>query len=495
MLPTTSLWSQSLSEKANSGDMNAQYRYAQALFKKSESDTTFLGNIMRKDALKWYLKAAKQGHANAQNKLGVCYFEGKGVKQDYLQAFFWYNKSAAQNNVYALYNIGYCYENGKGVSKSLSNAFECYQKSADLGHTGAQYALALMYLQGTVVERDSIVAAQWLLSSAGGGFITPHNNLESDEKKANEKARNKLVSLSQVYNSSYYSFFMAILGCLYESEGNYAKAENAYKKAIDAKSILGTVKLGLMYFYVNANNMTLSSYMENYTESDGFGLEGWKYNKRQQAGLKEYLKTKTWNDTDNCIYWLEKAINCNVGQFTFGTMDYTVYDYLLFCYNDGIGNFKNIEKALDISYKYLTDKNLGERKHFYFPEVVLRIAAENPIFAQKTFNLYQKIYECLKTPSSSYSSEIIKIATAGLGKAYYKGFGVVKDYSDAFKYLSIAADLNDSESMRLLAACYRYGRGVQENSIKEKYWLEKAMKHSDDKAIDLYKRLSKASCK
>ena len=83
----------------------------------------------------------------------------------------------------------------------------------------------------------------------------------------------------------------------------------------------------------------------------------------------------------------------------------------------------------------------------------------------------------------------MKIASAGLGKAYYKGLGTPKDYSDAFKFLTIASDLNDSESMRLLAACYRYGRGVQINANKEKEWLDKAVKHRDDRAVELSNRL------
>jgi hypothetical protein len=48
------------------------------------------------EAVKWYRKAAEQGHAHAQNNLGAMYHKGQGVHQDYIQAYMWYNLSAAQ---------------------------------------------------------------------------------------------------------------------------------------------------------------------------------------------------------------------------------------------------------------------------------------------------------------------------------------------------------------------------------------------------------------
>jgi TPR repeat protein len=46
--------------------------------------------------VRWYQKAAKQGHAEAQYRLGVAYVYGKGVPQDYAEAVRWYRKAADQ---------------------------------------------------------------------------------------------------------------------------------------------------------------------------------------------------------------------------------------------------------------------------------------------------------------------------------------------------------------------------------------------------------------
>jgi hypothetical protein len=43
------------------------------------------------EAVRWYSKAATQGHAMAQHNLGVMYDEGKGVPQDTVTAFMWFN--------------------------------------------------------------------------------------------------------------------------------------------------------------------------------------------------------------------------------------------------------------------------------------------------------------------------------------------------------------------------------------------------------------------
>ena len=53
------------------------------------------------EAVRWYRKAAEQGHAVAQNKLGVRYARGEGVARDYAEAVRWYRKAAEQGDVEA----------------------------------------------------------------------------------------------------------------------------------------------------------------------------------------------------------------------------------------------------------------------------------------------------------------------------------------------------------------------------------------------------------
>ncbi len=62
-----------------------------------------------KEAAKWYRKAAEQGDADAQFRLGVMYHEGEGVSQDYTEAAKWSRKAAEQGDASAQINLGVMY--------------------------------------------------------------------------------------------------------------------------------------------------------------------------------------------------------------------------------------------------------------------------------------------------------------------------------------------------------------------------------------------------
>lgn len=97
------------------------------------------------EAAKWFLKAAKQGDTHAQSDLGGMYYQGRGVVQSHEQALKWTLLAAAQGDSYAQYNVGLIYETGRGVAQSYEKAIEWYQKSADQGNASAQSKLN--YLQ------------------------------------------------------------------------------------------------------------------------------------------------------------------------------------------------------------------------------------------------------------------------------------------------------------------------------------------------------------
>ena len=49
-------------------------------------------------AAKWWRKAAEAGRKDAQWYIGVCYYYGRGVDRDVVQAMVWIRTSAAQGN-------------------------------------------------------------------------------------------------------------------------------------------------------------------------------------------------------------------------------------------------------------------------------------------------------------------------------------------------------------------------------------------------------------
>lgn len=82
------------------------------------------------EALKKLHNAAERGHAAAQNVLGNCYADGKGVSQDDTETVKWYRKAAEQGHARAQYMLGLLYEFGRGVPKDLKKAEKWYIKTA-----------------------------------------------------------------------------------------------------------------------------------------------------------------------------------------------------------------------------------------------------------------------------------------------------------------------------------------------------------------------------
>ena len=94
-------------------------------------------NQGKKEAVKWYLKAAEQGLAKAQNNLGVMYAKGEGTSQDKKEAVKWYRKAAEQGYTPAQVNLGLAYYNGNATTKDNIYAHMWWNISASTGDDSA----------------------------------------------------------------------------------------------------------------------------------------------------------------------------------------------------------------------------------------------------------------------------------------------------------------------------------------------------------------------
>jgi TPR repeat protein len=108
----------------------------------NEAEKSF-PNYMENNAMQCK-QAAEQGDAEAQYALGMYYYGGVGVVQDFNQAAYWYKKVAEQGNANAQYFLGRCYENGIGVVQDYHQAVEWYRKAAAQGNFVAEEAKAAL---------------------------------------------------------------------------------------------------------------------------------------------------------------------------------------------------------------------------------------------------------------------------------------------------------------------------------------------------------------
>lgn len=91
-------------------------------------------------AFKLWLPLAEQGNVNAQFNLGLMYDDGRGVKQDDVEAVKWYRKAAEQGHANAQVILGFSYISGKGVQVNKSLAKEWFGKACDNGkQKGCEY--------------------------------------------------------------------------------------------------------------------------------------------------------------------------------------------------------------------------------------------------------------------------------------------------------------------------------------------------------------------
>ena len=96
-------------------------------------------------ALEEWMPLAKEGNSNAQFNIGLMYFKGRGVPQDYQETMRWYRLAAEQGFAQAQYNLGVMYVKGQGVPKDYKEAERWYRLAAEQGYKQAQYLLGMLY--------------------------------------------------------------------------------------------------------------------------------------------------------------------------------------------------------------------------------------------------------------------------------------------------------------------------------------------------------------
>jgi len=123
------------------------------------------------------LRFAEQGEDWAQSIVGVAYFTGSGVEQDFNLARHWFQLAADQGFAEAQYNLGLMFINGKGVTRDFLKGIHWYHEAADQGFVSAQYFLGNIYYKGKGVDQDYAQAADWWRRAAENGVVSAQGNL------------------------------------------------------------------------------------------------------------------------------------------------------------------------------------------------------------------------------------------------------------------------------------------------------------------------------
>lgn len=147
-----------LEQKAQSGDAEAQYQLGVRYHKEKKYQ----------EAVVWFEKAAKQGHARSQSNMGL-YHSSILQPQDEKKAFYWFSQSAAQGYAQAQYQLATCYEKGVGCTKDEDLALEWYMKAANQGYSLAQDLVGYWIDNGTHLTENKEEAFDWYMKAAQQG--------------------------------------------------------------------------------------------------------------------------------------------------------------------------------------------------------------------------------------------------------------------------------------------------------------------------------------
>ncbi len=150
-------------------------------------------------ALKIWRPLAAKGNPEAQNRLGMAYYRGKGVEQDDKMAIKWFRQAAQHGYAKAQINLATAYNEGRGVSRDLAEAAKWYRKAADQGNALAQNNLAVMYSKGEGVPKDAVQALMWYDLSIAGGNEAASQNRERFVRKATQEQVQEAQRLAKAW--------------------------------------------------------------------------------------------------------------------------------------------------------------------------------------------------------------------------------------------------------------------------------------------------------
>jgi len=130
----------------------------------------FMGILTLKDsehaALPWFQKAADQGEAIAQLKVGDLLSKGQHIPRDLDQAAQYYRKAADQQHPTAMLELAKYYEKGEGRWKNVTWAANWYRRAARAGNMESILKTGDNYRNGEGLEHNGSEAFAWYRKAA-----------------------------------------------------------------------------------------------------------------------------------------------------------------------------------------------------------------------------------------------------------------------------------------------------------------------------------------
>lgn len=196
----------------------------------------------RVTALKYYLKAAKNGNDDAMVDCGRIYFEGIfGVEKDIDKALEWFHKAGELGNSAALNNIGYIYN----TLENNNEALIWYEKAANLGDVVSMLNLSNSYrrdFNNKKKAREWLRKAESLTDTYSIRKVADYYFQEDVIKTHIDRAISLYRKAIKMGDLQAYKE----LGNVYFQLEEYDEAHCIYQKGANAGNVECMVNLGMM---------------------------------------------------------------------------------------------------------------------------------------------------------------------------------------------------------------------------------------------------------
>jgi len=378
-------------------------------------------------------KKAEQGNAIAQYNLGIAHAQGEGVPQNYKESAMWFRLAAEQGLSDAQFNLSYAYFKGQGVPQDYKEAVKWLRKAAEQGEVDALYSLAGCYLEGNGVPQDYEEAVKWLRKAAEQGSVYAYHTLGV---------------------------------CYARGQGvtkNYREAVRWAHKAAEQGMASSQILLGVCFSsgrdipkdYVQAYAWCSLAVAQRAETADALlrSIEG-KMTPEQIAKGKRLAKE----------YSDQIARN--------GSIPISLPSELT-------SNHEGLNDQLNV----LHDIDVNKLVKIIVPAAIIAIL----------FGINRRKQKPLKQMPNSKLLQAAQRndvkAQAEMGRRYYSGTGVPKDYAESVRWFRLAAENGHAAAQYHLALSYELGQGVLQDNVQAAAWYSLSATQGEAQAGERMLRL------
>lgn len=419
-------------------------------------------------AFNYYQQAAESGHGLALCSVGEFYRKGRNIKPNGVKAMACYEKAATGNQhpEVGTYLMGLCFFEGCGVKVNKTKAESYFRRSLDMGYPLACRSLAQLYYDGYAKQpegyNDSALHFFDLGARMGdvecnvmmGGYY-----LDSCQFKKALPFFEKAMALG-----SEYACYQCASIKLFHLGTTQKVRESAYSQLVgvvetcDDRGVCSRAFCDLAKATVQARGCMADTLLaiSYYNQAAAFD------NPEAMFLLAEYYRCDA-ADLTTALRWYESAAE----------LDYVpALLYLASACCNGSGVQKNVSKGVRYLEKaYALGSMTAAAQLAYCCEHGHGIRQN----AKRAFSLYQE----------SANSGVAE-GMYGVGHCYADGVHVARDMKTALHWYLMAAECGDSQSQFALARIYNGDvvvEGLTPNNKMAKKWMKKAAANGVDAAV------------